>query len=197
MLVLSLCSGRSRLLKQWHDAMVAPVRFKKTHWIFFEEVHLLGALLCYPEVSGSSPHWCPYLAPTLQLDMWAPFKVGYRPNSGCSAPRLGIEWRYVCSGVLQENFLYFPWGSALLCYPGVGGSNPPVSKHHTLVCGLLLGGVTVLLGGVTDPGEVAILQGQKWNDAMFTLVNLTSLGPKLQSQNCVDVKYENTFSLRA
>ena len=62
--------------------------------------------------------------------------------------------------------------------------------HYNQACGLLS-------RQVTDPREVAKLQDQESNDAMFTLVNLTSLGPKLQGQNCVDAKYENTFSLRA
>ena len=62
--------------------------------------------------------------------------------------------------------------------------------HYNQACGLLS-------RQVTDPREVAKLQDQESDDAMFTLVNLPSLGPKLQSQNCVDAKYENTFSLRA
>ena len=59
--------------------MFAPVGFKKTSCIFFGEVYMLGALLCYPVVGGSSPPVstrCPYLAPALQIGMWAPFKVG-------------------------------------------------------------------------------------------------------------------------
>ena len=54
--------------------MFAPVHFKKTSYIFFEEVYLLGALFCYLGVGSSSPPWCQYLAPTLQLGMWAPFQ---------------------------------------------------------------------------------------------------------------------------
>ena len=108
---MGINSGNGNGVCRYVGAIFAPVRFTKTSCIFFEEVNLLGALLCYPGVGGSSPPWYQYLLLALQLGMWAPFKVGYRPNRGCSTPKSGMERCYVCSGALQENFLYFLWGS--------------------------------------------------------------------------------------
>ena len=84
-------SGNGNGVCRYVGAIFAPVRFTKTSCIFFEEVNLLGALLCYPGVGSSSPHWRLYLALALQLGMWAPFKVGYIPNRGCNTPRSGME----------------------------------------------------------------------------------------------------------